>query len=290
MISRTSLIVASGIFLGLSLGFEGYCVSLARDVEAALAIANEKLVRLDASAQQTRNRLTASQQDAAALQSRVENGRPAAVAAQPAPDPDPLIALAANSKLRDIYMKFFRSYTARRFGWMYPILGFSRTQIDRFEELRTEYEGDKIDLRTAALAMGLNLSDPGPTALGNQELARLLAALDTLEGPAAKEKLDQFFRMERQPWISEMDNMIPVGSAPFTSAQVGQVVQILANFSPSYQNGGNADPNDIDWDKASTQAAAVLSSPQLQVFNAAAQEAHIHRLIKQFYSQHGKAN
>ncbi len=64
----------------------------------------------------------------------------------------------------------------------------------------------------------------------------------------------------------------------------------MANASPSFQNGGKADPTDLEhWDKASAQAAAVLSGPQLALFNAEAQGARAVRLIKQFYQKQGTA-
>ena len=61
--------------------------------------------------------------------------------------------------------------------------------------------------------------------------------------------------------------------------------QILADDSTNYQSGGNANRATINWTAASSQAAGILSGPQLTAFNAEVQMQLIAQRMRQFYGQ-----
>ncbi|MCX6068205.1 MAG: hypothetical protein NT121_21055, partial [Chloroflexi bacterium] len=81
----------------------------------------------------------------------------------------------------------------------------------------------------------------------------------------------QLLDHERTVGVRDMVNgwaggAVVVARTPFTQQQGEQLIQILANASTRYRNGGNADVKNIDWDVADAQARAILSDSQFNLY------------------------
>ena len=141
-------------------------------------------------------------------------------------------------------------------------------------------------MQATALAKGLPLSDPGLAALEKQARDQLYTTVASEVTEPAAQQLIRLDRMQGvQDFVGDVGNIVAVSSVPLTSQQGAQLAQILANASVSYHNGGDADPNTINWDIANEQAAALLSGPQFQAFNYEATSLRWHDLLQQFYSR-----
>jgi len=292
MSPKTVLISATGALLVLALGFGCYSIVAADKSEAALAGINHDLAQLDASARQAQARIAAGQRDAAALEAKIQQGNSnktaqiTAAAGNRAISRNQDVLIASDPKLHDLYLRSFRAGLALRFGAMYQSLGLTPAQINAFEELETNQADDRNYIRVAALEQGLNPNDPGVNALLKQNTDDFYAAVATQVSPAASQELMQLARTQNvEGIVNDIDSMVGFASQPFTGAQSQQLRQILANDSTNYQSGGNANRITINWTAASSQAAGILSGPQLAAFNAESQLQQIALKMRQFYGQ-----
>jgi hypothetical protein len=284
---ETINVVAIAVFLLLALGFGWYELRAVHAADSALADLTGKAARLDADVHEAEFRLKASRGDAVTLRAKL-HGLAMAAAARNRPDPslDPSVFIAADPKLRDLYLKWFKANLVVRYGAMYQALGFSQEQIDKFEELTTAREGERMDIRGAAMGQGLTSADPANGTLQKQSIDQYNAALSASLGEGVVEQVNQVFRTQPgEILVSDISSLVPPGAPPLTSAQSGQLLQIMANANPTYQSGGRIDPSAINWNNITAGAAAILSGPQLQALNAEAQLARIAAKANQFYSQ-----
>ena len=286
MSPQTTIRAGLGGLLLLALGFGWYGIRSCRRAQADLAELTQKLTHLDANVRQKEARTVARQQEVSALRAKLE-GAPFPASANHRPGKaDPATLLAADARLRNLYLKSFRANLILRFGPMYQNLGLSQAQIDKFEDLTTDHEGERMEIRAAALAQGLAPADPSVVTLQARSDDQYRAALTAALGADLSPQLDQIDRTQpAQTLVANIAGMVPGASAPLTQAQGSQLIQILADASPSYQAGGKPDPHTINWDEASVRATAILSGPQLQAFNAEAQFYRLGAEAAQFYAQ-----
>jgi len=284
---QTNNIVATAVFLLLALGFVWYELRAVRAADAALAVLTKKVARLTSDVHESEFRLKASRGDAVTLRAKLHSLAVAAAArSRLSPSMDPSVFVAADPKLRDLYLKWFKANLVMRYGAMYQALGFSQEQINKFEELTTAREGERMDIRGAAMSQGLTSADPANGTLQKQSIDQYNAALAASLGAAVVEQVNQVFRTQPgEALVSDISSLVPLGTPPLTSAQSGQLLQIMANANPAYQSGGRIDPSAINWDNVAAGAATILSGPQLQALNAEAQLARIAARANQFYSQ-----
>ena len=284
--------VAMGAFLILAAGVWWYGIQSARTADASLVAVTQKLASVESDIRQAQARIAARKSEGAALQARLttlHSLKEAPQAAAPTgriQPKNPATLTASDPKLRELYLKTTRANLMVRYGSIYQSLGLTPSQIDKFEDLATTHADDLMTMRAAALAQGLELSDPGFVALQKQSNDQFYTAITSDVGPGISEQLTQLQRTQgAQGFVNDIDSMIATGSPPLTAAQSSQLVQLLANNTPSYQKGGSVDANAIDWNSAYAQAASVLSGAQLEAFQAEAQMFRIAGKTKQFYSQ-----
>jgi len=105
-------------------------------------------------------------------------------------------------------------------------------------------------------------------------------------GISMAEQWDQIHRLQpAQDYVDEMIGLVPPGSPPITNSQDAQLVRILASSGDGYPGGGDFDPATVDWDKATTQAATILSRPQVEALGAVAQLNRVIKMVNQFLSE-----
>jgi hypothetical protein len=280
------------LFAALALVWYGYrSVSMA---EVSLALVTRKHASLEISIAKIRERIAAHERDAALLVTTRKGLHARKLGAsssnQVLPNSSLLshnfaALLEANPKLMELYLKNFRANLADRFGPAFEKIGFSPEQISKFEDLATAHEQENMDLRAAAAAQGLPMTDPGITAMRQQSNQQYQAALVAEIGASASQQLAQspVVSPSNQAAISTLANMLALSATPMTYEEAGQLAPILANAGGNSPNGGT--PASIDWNKVSEQASGVLSRPQLQALQAMASVMQVGDLVKQFYSQ-----
>ena len=278
--------------LALLAAWKGF--SNARSARQGRAAIARDHAALEVSLQQAREQASAQLRDAAALQAALAaapSSAPAAGGAPARPPGGPSLAslLAANPKLMDLYLKSFRAGLPDRYGFAYVKLGLSQALIDKFEEITTAQEGDRMDLQGAAEAQGLPNDDPGIAAMRRQsqkQYQQAILALVTQAGVATVAQVTELRGLAAEPLqnlVGSLASMMTVSSAPLTYAQAGQLAPILAaaNTTP----GQSVNRTAIDWDKATTQAAGILSAQQLQALQTLGYVTKVTNLAKAFDAQ-----
>jgi len=284
---KTSTLTTALGFAGISLVLAWAALQSARRAEATAAAMAESQSSLDASIKAARGRMAASRQKEAVLRAalkaaQVRQSTASTVRKTPA-GPNRAALIATNPKVRAAYVRSFRANLTMKFLPLYHKLALSPAQIEKFEDLMTESEQEKLDLQAAAQSQGLAVSDPAMAALQQQQNEQLCGGEVELLGNAGYQELQQFDRI--QPLEDPITRMAyaVAETAPITQSQVDQLLNVLANASGKFQAGGPADPISIDWPTALPQAGQILNVTQYANFKAAAQIAQVMALVNQYY-------
>lgn len=142
--------------------------------------------------------------------------------------------------------------------------GLSAEQIEAFYDALIKRDEQVMDVSSIIRKQGLAQPD--------EATAKLLAKADTDLKDAQRallgeEGFRQLTEYNRTSWLRELVNGIVGGAVvvarePLTAQQAEQLLQVMANASPSYQRGGSAGTSDVDWDIVDAQARAFLSPAQ----------------------------
>lgn len=257
---------------------------LSRDAQAAVALAHER--------DELRARLAAATPGAVGAfrpHKPVEVYTPAQAAEMLrfATTPWQDLALRENPALRSDYFASERLNLEARYGPLLAELDLGPDQSARFKDLMVAHAQDLLEIRLAALPGGAGGSGAD---VATREAAdeRLRAAQAELLGDAGYRQLQQYERL--LPVRYEVDTLagsLVLTDAPLASAQAEQLVRIIANASVAYQNGAAADTpmpgngelltplmlahrsieENIDWNAVLTQAHAVLTPEQFDLFS-----------------------
>ena len=71
-----------------------------------------------------------------------------------------------------------------------------------------------------------------------------------------------------QPIVTDLAGALASGTNAMTEAQTDQLTALLASLTLNYQKGQEANPGQIDWTQALSQAAAVLTPAQVEMLRA----------------------
>jgi hypothetical protein len=289
MSSRTVILSLSLVLLLASLGFGGYTLQLQartrealRRVQAEQAATQTKLQEERAAGDRRRREELAREEKrrlaASSGADRARSGQDSGSAARARLDRGVNFnaAIARHADVRAIALKAFRANLVVRFGEMYQTLGLTPAQINKFEDMATAHEDDRETLYAEAAQQGLDPSTGNVLVLHDQYMNQYYASLGIDLSPAVEAAVQQLDAERNrvgplQSFVETADMTMDSDATPFTGQQRSQLVKMLATLSPSYQSGGNAEPTSIDWTAARTQAAMILSGPQLQAFDAQAQ-------------------
>jgi hypothetical protein len=282
--------IAAASLLLLALAGLWYAFHADQTAEQQLAALNREQANLEASAAKTQEQIGAHQRDAAAIAAALQAAeatkataaatrRPAA-GGQSAPSIPTLVE--ADPKLMDLYLKSFRANLAVRFGWVYEKIGLTPEQINKVKDLSTAHEQENMDLRAAAEAQGLTMSDPGIVKLHQQTNQQFQAAVNDAIGAAANAQFGQYTAIPdgMVSVVTDLATANALDPAPMTYAQAGQLMPIFEAARVAAQGNGGT----MDWDKIANQAAGFITGPALQSLQTRAQIVQLSTLVRQYYS------
>jgi len=287
-------IAAMTLLLVLSLGFAGYAFRLARQMDATFNALALKAAQTDAAVKQAQGRLDASRKDLATLMAAAKTKSLAAAAQPKGPagrrggplrPGEEATLLAANPKLRELFLQQFRANLQLRYQGLYQKLGLTPEQIDKFETLATEHADDRQAAVATAVAQGIDPSDPALTAARKPNIDQYYAAVGTEVSPELGQQVVALDRMQGMQQLTDtVSRMSAAGSDRLTGEQSLQLAQILANSSSSYTGGGQANQQTLDWDAAYASAAKVFAPEQIQGLKAQGEMMQISQMVRQYYS------
>lgn len=183
-------------------------------------------------------------------------GRPALLPQQLRNDP----------ALQVLHFKVRRAELAVSYGPFFVALGLKGDQIDRFLAARSEFEATEFDLQ-AIRAGGDRRDRPATQALRVAAKQELEVAQRALLGSEGFRRLQDY---EKTRAARDIATAFAGGTAiaglPLTRQQAERLTQALAEAGKTPAEPGLAFARTIDWNRADTSAAKILSPEQLALF------------------------
>jgi hypothetical protein len=191
---------------------------------------------------------------------------------------------ANNPTVHALFLKSYRARLALVYQPLYNALGLPQPQIEKLEDLMATNQEQRMDITAAAGSQGMDASDPAISSLQMQNNDQLHTGEIAILGQDGYQQLQQFERTQAiGPLIQDVSSIVAYGPHPITASQVTDLNSILTNASTSYQSGGNADPQTIDWSQALGSAQELLSEPQFAALKTESQFLEVQAMVKQFY-------
>ncbi len=163
--------------------------------------------------------------------------------------------LAAFPEARRIFADLYRSRTARDYAAFYRSAGLTPLQISQFEALMAETWLQNTTLTTEKFSG--DISQPPET-----QMRDILG--DDAYGQFRTYFKDTFARR----FAGQVAAAVGYTGSPLTAEQAGGLAQLVADNSPTDENGRGLDPNSTDWDVVAARAKSSMSAAQWKAAEA----------------------
>lgn len=311
MTAKTFISISTGLLIAMTMGIAWHNMSLTRTANAATAGISAKQALTLIDIRRLEGQLAEVEKNRAALQSTLDALQKQSSAAntgtapqRPRPNarlPSIVDRLRHEPDTQLLWLAYQRSRAGAKYGSLVRSLRLSPEQIATFQENLIRREEQNMDLRAIVE------SQKESTSRVSAELFETMKKVEPDYQAAQRNLLgekghQQLLDHERTIGVRDMVNgwaggAVAVARTPFTAQQGEQLVQILANASSSYRNGGVALATNIDWDVADAQARAILSDSQFNLFktmepplpNGARFQSQFYRLVREAQTVDAKA-
>ena len=191
-------------------------------------------------------------------------------------------ALLNDPHLQNLQLAVVESRLRTTYQPLCEKLRLTNEQITAFLGLLQKREEQEMDLGAILETKGVPDGAAAVSAMRQEMAERFRTAQRALLGETGFREFEAYGRsVPSREFINEYAGAVAVLGAGITAAQADALIDAMANASASYRQGGQATRNfgDIDWDRALSQAATVLSEAQLTVFkNAVTQSRNMDRI------------
>jgi hypothetical protein len=173
--------------------------------------------------------------------------------------------IAENPQLRHQLGLYLLAAFKLKYAPLVQTLGLPQGTLDQLGALDLKMRSDLFDLAQAVRLQGVDAnSDPNVTALAQKIRDQHAEAVQNLIGPQGVQQMNDYDRLyDARDLAKQVAAGTYFGTDPLTSAQADQLIQILVESDLGATSGGSAEVQNLDWDSALTQAAAVLPAPQV---------------------------
>lgn len=181
--------------------------------------------------------------------------------------PDRAAAIFQDPALEPLRLASQRAGIRLRYAVFFQIHPLAPSQIRNLEDLVVERDRQVSDLDELTRSRSAGVDDPA--------VSRLRKKIDDdfqrgLSGQLGTSLAIEFTEFERtlpvRDVVDKLAGALALQGDPLTPAQATQLTSTLAEASPKYQEGGAADPNDVDWPVALNASSQVLTPPQQTAF------------------------
>ncbi|HXB02969.1 MAG TPA: sigma-70 family RNA polymerase sigma factor [Opitutaceae bacterium] len=184
--------------------------------------------------------------------------------------------LAKNPAFEAAYISNFRASLRPMFAAFYQQQGLTPAQVQRFEDVLTDFKRANFDVAASAADQGMTPNDP---ALKDLYRANLADAVAGLKGIATAQQVTDYAKnyQKTKPGrdvASQLATPLAYTDNPLTPQQSALMIQLISTHADSTTGV-------IDWSSVMAQAPGVLSSAQISMLSAV--QAKIQ--YKQAYSQ-----
>jgi hypothetical protein len=283
---KTILLIICGAIVVGSAGVAWHAARRAREADVAVAAAQQE-VRASAAIRDAENRTAVADREAEKLGAVLAGLSQAKTLVKATPAaPVPLSILSAREVIRQkeearkqrdeqaqVPLAQLAAATKERrlidaaFGPLFRTLGLTPSQIERFKSIGVKSYEAGMDLRAIAGQDPATSTDPVVVQLMAEAKAAADAAYRKLLGEPGYQQFKQYERTKDvRNMLCWLAGLAVEAGAPYSAAQLEQLVPVFASASSSYQSGGTVDVQQIDWSLVDTQARPLMSEAQWQVF------------------------
>lgn len=249
-------------------GAAGRIAATHRAAEETRAGLAQRRTELVARLQHAESELAAANRSSAELAALPGDPGPAKVPPRPRAmrEENPLQKLLEDPKLQVLWFAQQRAELGRGYGPFFRAQQLSPAQVERLSDLIIQSQMQKHDLSEIRRTGGVPFNDPGMTAQRDRGAAELKAGVVAVLGEEGYAKLEDYTRaLDVRIFVAKVAGDAAVEGKPISREQAEALVQVLANATPNYAQGGRADLGRIDWAKAEEQALNVLTPAQGQI-------------------------
>lgn len=176
-------------------------------------------------------------------------------------DDDPRIQVL-NGKVRRNGIRF-------NYGPFFRARNLSPAQAAEFEKALLRSDDDQNDAMAVMRAKGLPQNDPALGALVGKAVQEYQNTQTQLLGEDGYKALLEYERtMSIREVLGGIAASATVKGIPFPASQAEKLVQLMAPTSESYQKGGWATVEQVDWEVIDAQAEQFLTPEQLWAFKS----------------------
>lgn len=144
--------------------------------------------------------------------------------------------------------------------------GLSAETGNKLMQLLLDRAATEVDINAAGDAKGLAHDDPDLERMRDDAEKQLSAGEAALLSPAQLRELADYGRtLQAQQAVQIFAGRSVVAGMPLTLQQTDELTVWLANASSSYQQGGNATFDTVDWSQALAEAASIITPQQLRL-------------------------
>ena len=290
MSTTKTIITAASVLAALAVGTAVYEVRETRQAETVLAKATQENAalreRLQGEAARTAEiekkarsaealaaSLKKSADEADAARKLVEQAKQAAAAKSGAGPAGNFFVdvVMTNPEYQELNARHNHSLLRFTYGPLYRKLGLSTQQIANFEAAMDEQEQTCSDALLAARSQQVSYEDPSLAPLKASVFKPADDKLRATLGDAGFEQYTAYRKtMDSRAAVDSLATALYYTETPLTAGQADQLTQLVAanTGKRSVDAVGITTLGEIDWDKVSTQAQGILSSPQLNLLQA----------------------
>lgn len=177
--------------------------------------------------------------------------------------PDWHSLIMGDPELQNLFLQAERASLAERYAAVRESLGLTEAQNQALADLIIQREEKRMDLEAIRRANRLGARDPGVTRLWEKADQAFRASVIGLLGEAGYAELARYERaLPVWQLVNQFAGAVALEGEPLTGGQAAQLTETLANGSPAYRGGGEADTNTIDWPVVLSESEVILNTPQ----------------------------
>jgi hypothetical protein len=183
-------------------------------------------------------------------------------------NPDISERLEKEPLFQSLFLAKQRASINERYGAFFQKLHLSSDRREAFLRIADDHDEQELDLNAVMKSEGLTMQDSAISSARVQIEQNFEHSIHTLLG---EEEYREFQEYQRTTSLRGFMNGIVGGSVtvlhePFTAQQTEQLIQAMAESSPSYRAGSFVTSSTIDWPQADAQAQRILTPTQFEYF------------------------
>jgi hypothetical protein len=234
------------------------------------------IIRFEHAAQQTRAEIRSVEKKRIAVETKLARAKapppPASVtvaetpvpASPPPPKPAQQTEAEALLERENQRRVLLRTWTTQAYAPFFRAVALEPAQVEAFQAAMIAHFLRWADVVDAGRGQGLAVTDQNVwKELGRKEEAQFRQEQREALGPGAFQQLRQYERTAPMKPVADAVAGAVFDSEPLTAERAATLMQVLANNSGRFKNGGSASLDDLDLPSALAQLDGTLTPRQL---------------------------